>query len=76
MLGIGVSGAAKTATEATAATRPAQEAAFAQARAMRAFDPHLTDSQIAAIAHGIETAIAASASMNPHSRTLRNGDPP
>jgi hypothetical protein len=64
-------------TEAThAASSPASAAARAQAAAMRGFDPHLSDAELATIARGIDAANAAGAKMNAHGRVLRNGDEP
>ncbi|NNM99426.1 MAG: twin-arginine translocation signal domain-containing protein [Candidatus Eremiobacteraeota bacterium] len=46
------------------------------ARAMRRFDPQLTDAQLEKIAEGIEQGYAFGASLNPHGSFLQNGDAP
>lgn len=53
----------------------ASAAALAAAAAMRAFDPKLTDDEIAVIAKGIDDNRTGSA-LNPKKKRLQNGDEP
>jgi hypothetical protein len=59
-----------------AAAKPISPAARAQAEAMRAFDPHLSDAQVETIARGIDAANAAGGKLNVRGRALHNGDEP
>jgi ABC-type transport system substrate-binding protein len=51
-------------------------AALAAARAMRTFDPALTDSEVAEIATGIDANRAAAAVLDPKKKRLANCDEP
>ena len=64
------------ALEAVAAPKPPSEAAVASARAMRRFDPKLTDDQIDTIARAIDENAGVGASLNPKKKRLRNADEP
>jgi hypothetical protein len=59
-----------------AAAGPVSALAAATAAAMRRFDPHLSDADLAAIARGIDDDAKAAAALNPPGRRLRNGDEP
>jgi hypothetical protein len=56
--------------------KPPSAAARAQAEAMRAFDPRLTDAQLDTIARGIDGNDAAGRKLNKKGRVLKNGDEP
>jgi hypothetical protein len=58
------------------AAKPISPAARAQAEAMRAFDPHLSEAQLETIARGIDAANAAGGKLNARGRVLHNGDEP
>jgi hypothetical protein len=59
-----------------ASPKPPSAAGRAQAQAMRAFDPGLSDAQIETIARGIDGNAAAGQKLNRRGRELRNGDEP
>ena len=63
------------APSARAAVAPSA-GALAAAAAMRAFDPKLTETEVTAIAHGIDENRKAGAALNGKKRRLRNGDEP
>jgi hypothetical protein len=61
---------------ATQTPKPPSEAALATARAMRRFDPQLTEAQIERIARDIESNAKAAVALNPGGRALHNWDEP
>jgi hypothetical protein len=69
-------GAAQTSPSPSAAPGKSSAAALAAAAAMRAFDPGLTDVEIAAIALGIDANRSGAAVLYPKKRRLANGDEP
>ncbi len=60
----------------SASPKPPSAGARAQAEAMRAFDPKLSDAEIETIARGIDGSYAAGQKLNKHGRVLKNGDEP
>jgi hypothetical protein len=60
----------------SASPKPPSAGARAQAEAMRAFDPKLSEAEIETIARGIDGSYAAGQKLNKHGRVLRNGDEP
>lgn len=63
-------------TGVVAQSKSPSESALASARAMRRFDPKLTDDAIIAIAIAIDENAVAGASLNPKKKRLRNADEP
>ena len=74
---IEASPAAKPTASPTPAPAPTPSpGALDLARAMRRFDPQLTDAQVEKIAEGIEQGYSFGSSLNPHGTFLQNGDAP
>ncbi len=63
-------------TEAVAQAKSPSESALASARAMRGFDPNLTDDAVVVIAIAIDENAVAGASLNPKKKRLRNAAEP
>jgi len=61
---------------ASAVPKPPSQVALAAARAMRRFDPKLSDAEIDTIARGIDGNATAGARLNPRKKRLSNGDEP
>lgn len=70
--------AARPAAAATPAKagRKSGEIARLFAQQMRAFDPRLSDAQVAAIAKGIDENLRLGKAINPHGTALKNSDEP
>jgi hypothetical protein len=60
----------------SASPKAPSAAARAQAEAMRAFDPKLSEAEIETIARGIDGGYTAGQKLNKHGRVLKNGDEP
>ncbi len=60
----------------SASPKPPSAGARAQAEAMRAFDPKLSEAEIETIARGIDGGYAGGQKLNKHGRVLKNGDEP
>jgi hypothetical protein len=60
----------------SASPKPPSAGARAQAEAMRAFDPKLSEAEIETIARGIDGGYGAGQKLNKHGRVLKNGDEP
>jgi hypothetical protein len=63
-------------TAVPSASPPPPDDAFAAARAMKRFDPSLTDEEILKIARDVADARSAARNLNPKKNPLRNAEEP